>query len=90
MIDEGYPGRMARQAAQSVVWSEAGRQESHNSSARWSSMGQLLRAHSITGNEVFDVQIVATLLQHRVSRVLSYDQSLGRFEEIEVVAPSNV
>lgn len=43
---------------------------------------QLVREHQITGNLVFDAQIVALCLEHGVRDLLTEDRDFGRFPEI--------
>lgn len=43
---------------------------------------QLVREHQITGNLVFDAQIVALCLEHGVRDILTEDRDFGRFPQI--------
>ncbi len=43
---------------------------------------QLVREHQITGNLVFDAQIVALCLEHGVREILTEDRDFGRFRQI--------
>lgn len=43
---------------------------------------QLVRQHQITGNLVFDAQIVALCLEHGVRDLLTEDRDFGRFTQI--------
>jgi toxin-antitoxin system PIN domain toxin len=43
---------------------------------------QLIRAHRITGNLVFDAQIVALCLEHGVRDLLTEDRDFSRFPEL--------
>lgn len=49
---------------------------------------QLARDHSIIGNNIFDVQLIATMLSRDVRRIYTFDESDFRvFSEIEVLQP---
>lgn len=43
---------------------------------------ELVRKHRVTGNLAFDVQIVATCLEHGVREILTEDRDFQRFGEI--------
>lgn len=53
---------------------------------RWS---QLAEEHNAAGAEVYDLQLGATMLDHGVSRIYTYNQSdFESFAELTVIAPS--
>jgi len=43
----------------------------------------LSRKHQLTGNLVFDAQIVAVCLEHGVREILTNDRDFQRFDEVE-------
>ena len=48
----------------------------------------LLRRYEVTRQEIFDVQLVATMLANNVTRLYTYNQShFIRFKEIEALTP---
>jgi hypothetical protein len=48
----------------------------------------LLTRHEVTKQEIFDLQLVATMLSNNVTRLYTYNQSdFGKFKEIEVLCP---
>jgi len=48
----------------------------------------LVRRHPVSGGDVFDVQLVATMLGNNVRRIYTYNRAdFERFEEIQVLTP---
>lgn len=48
----------------------------------------LVRRRPVTGGRIFDLQLIATMLAHGVSRIYTYNRSdFEPFEEIEVLTP---
>ena len=48
----------------------------------------LLRRHPVTGGDVFDLQIVATMLAHGVQRIYTFNpDDFEKFQELAVVTP---
>ena len=48
----------------------------------------LLKRHEITKQEIFDLQLVATMLSNNVTRLYTYNQEdFYKFKEIEVLSP---
>lgn len=48
----------------------------------------LARQHGISRADIFDVQLAATMLEHSVRRIYTFDvQDFERFDEIEVLVP---
>ena len=49
---------------------------------------ELCQKHNTKSQEIFDVQIVATMLSNGITNIYTYDTShFSRFEEIEVLTP---
>jgi predicted nucleic acid-binding protein len=51
----------------------------------------LLKTYGVKGPLVFDLQIVATMLVHGVTKIFTYnvrDFAVDRFADLEVVEPS--
>ena len=51
----------------------------------WSIFSSLLRSGRVSGNVIFDAQIVALCLEHGVQTVISEDRDLRGFKGIEAV-----
>lgn len=52
---------------------------------RWTT---LIRQHPVKGSDIFDVQLVATMLGNGVSQIYTYNRSdFEKFSEIEVLTP---
>lgn len=52
---------------------------------RWTA---LIRQHPVRGRDIFDVQLVATMLGNGVSQIYTYNRkNFEKFNEIEVLAP---
>ncbi len=48
----------------------------------------LFRDHPVERAEIFDLQLIATMLSNGVSQIYTYDQKLfTKFEEIRVLNP---
>jgi len=47
----------------------------------------LMEDANVSGNLVFDAQIVAVLVEHGVNRILSADRDMRRFSAVEVLNP---
>lgn len=47
----------------------------------------LLEKHPVTGPEIYDLQIVATMLAYDVNRIYTYDKGFNRFDEIKAELP---
>jgi toxin-antitoxin system PIN domain toxin len=51
----------------------------------------LLRRHPVTGGDVFDLQIVGTMLANNVQRIYTYNtKDFAVFPELTVIAPSEI
>ena len=49
---------------------------------------ELCQKHKIKSQEIFDVQIVTTMLSNGITKIYTYDTShFSRFEEIEILTP---
>ena len=49
---------------------------------------ELLRRYQVTRQEIFDVQLVATMLANNVTRLFTFNQShFAKFREIEALTP---
>ena len=55
----------------------------------WAGLDQLARSHSFAGKQVHDANIVATMLAHGQTRILTFNaRDFRRFEPlIEIIAP---
>lgn len=52
---------------------------------RWVS---LIRKHPVTGSDIFDIQLVATMLGNGINRIYTYNRKdFEKFSEIEVLTP---
>ena len=52
---------------------------------RWTT---LIRQHPVTGSDIFDVQLVATMLGNGVSQIYTYNRKdFEKFSEIDVLTP---
>lgn len=52
---------------------------------RWA---ELAETHSVTGADIFDLQLVATMLENGVRRIYTYNRSdFQLFNELEIVTP---
>lgn len=48
----------------------------------------LLRQYEVTKQEIFDLQLVATMLANNVTRLFTYNKDdFSKFKEIEVINP---
>ena len=51
-------------------------------------MVELAQKHKVTGQDIYDVQIVATMLENRVKRIYTVnDKDFRKFKEIEAINP---
>lgn len=49
---------------------------------------ELLRRYEITRQEIFDLQLVATMLSNNVTRLYTFNQEdFSKYKEIEVIVP---
>lgn len=49
---------------------------------------ELLKRYKITKQEIFDLQLVATMLSNNITRLYSYNQAdFSKFKEIVVLTP---
>jgi predicted nucleic acid-binding protein len=52
---------------------------------RWAELGE---KHNVTGADVFDLQLVATMLEHGVRRIYTYNRDdFLPFGDLEVLTP---
>jgi len=53
-------------------------------------MFDLLKQHEVTRQDIFDLQLIATMLVNHVTRLYTYNQDhFSKFKEIEAMRPSS-
>ena len=80
------PARTAWQACRALIASPAVRllQETDRHEGI---LDELLRTTKVEGNLIHDAHIVALMIEHGVSEILTADQDFHRFKQIRVVTP---
>ena len=49
---------------------------------------ELLKRYQVSRQEIFDLQLLATMISNRVTRIYTYNQAhVSKFKEIEAVTP---
>lgn len=77
----GKPGRLLKRPYRGWMYCRCLRRRL----TRWI---ELAEKHKVTGADVFDLQLVATMLQNGVRRIYTYNRGdFEVFDELEVVTP---